>query len=103
MSAMTMEAELQRIRELYDPRRDSTDIFARQYRQHIHDDYEDMVIVDSSGARGAVPDALPLYSLKVPMKSKNSSTESASGQQYDHGIQFTEEERRLHCMSPFCF
>ncbi|RVD89296.1 uncharacterized protein DFL_000311 [Arthrobotrys flagrans] len=71
MSAMTMEAELKRIRELYDPRRDSTDIFARQYRAPTHGDYEDTLIVDSSGVHGNISKVTSPYTLKVPVNPTN--------------------------------
>ena len=100
MSAMTMEAELERIRELYDPRRDSTDIFARRYGVPMHDDYENTIIVGSSGAHGNVSNALPPYSLGIPMNPTTMYTKPTSRQpEYGHGIRYSEKERMLHCMS----
>ncbi|KAF3201065.1 hypothetical protein TWF106_003071 [Orbilia oligospora] len=97
MSAMTMEEELKRIRELYDPRRDSTDIFAKQYMIPTHDnDYED-IIVNPSGVYGNMSNTLSPYSLGTPVEPTELYTNPTSRQfRYGHAIQYSEEERMLH-------
>ncbi|KAK6518939.1 hypothetical protein TWF281_003630 [Arthrobotrys megalospora] len=89
-----MEAELRRIRELYDPRRDSTDIFARQYRLPTHD--EEVLSVQPSETYENGSTVLPPYSVRTPVKPANLHTKPASQQPDCHGIQYSEEERMLH-------
>ncbi|KAK6498048.1 hypothetical protein TWF506_004292 [Arthrobotrys conoides] len=101
MSAMTMEAELKRIRELYDPRRDSTDIFARHYRVDTHDDNYENIIVDSSGAYEYTSNALPPYPIGIPLEAKALYTKPENKEPgYGHAIQYSEEERMLHFTVP---
>ncbi|KAK6347599.1 hypothetical protein TWF718_005437 [Orbilia javanica] len=92
-----MEEDLQRIRELYDPRRDSTDIFARQYRECLHDDYKDSIIFDPSGLRKNTSNTPPPYPFMFPTKPDNLYTKPTSRQpEHGHAIQYSEEERMLH-------
>ncbi|KAK6334339.1 hypothetical protein TWF730_003553 [Orbilia blumenaviensis] len=97
MSVMTMEEELKRIRELYDPRRDSTDIFAKQYRLPKH--YEDLFTTDAGGeyGNGSVTGILPPYCPDPPVQLKGLYTRPEIRQsENDYTFGYSEEERMLH-------